>query len=331
VLMPFGVPALRALFVSCTLFAAVGCGDDPDQTSSPGAGGSSSDGGGGSGDSLAGGIGVGGSGVSSEPLIIGGDRPIEVFVPSAYDGTEALPFVMLLHGYSGTGEQYESFFQLEALAESRGFFYAYPNGLAEASGDQYWNATDACCDFYQKGTDDSAYLSGLIDELAERVEIDGRRVYIIGHSNGGFMAHRMACDHADKVAAITAISGTRPFKAEDCTPSELVSVLQVHGIADENIGYAGGKIIGHEYPGASETADAWAAANACSEASSIQADALDLDLSVPGPETTIRAYDDCPTGGSVELWMMNDVGHTPDISPDFVPSLLDFLFAHPKL
>ena len=46
------------------------------------------------------------------------------------------------------------------------------------------------------------------------------------------MAHRMACDHADAIAAIVSIAGATFLNPDDCAPSEPVSVLQVHGTND---------------------------------------------------------------------------------------------------
>ena len=56
--------------------------------------------------------------------------------------------------------------------------------------------------------DDSAYLSALIDQIKGTYAVDARRVYLVGHSNGGYMAYRMACDHADQLTAIVSLAGS---------------------------------------------------------------------------------------------------------------------------
>ena len=45
--------------------------------------------------------------------------------------------------------------------------------------------------------DDAGYILNLIDEARLRFNVAADRVYLFGHSNGGFMAHKMACEHAD--------------------------------------------------------------------------------------------------------------------------------------
>ena len=43
--------------------------------------------------------------------------------------------------------------------------------------------------------------------VKKEYEIDPKRVYIIGHSNGAFMAHRLAHDHSGTIAAIVSLAG----------------------------------------------------------------------------------------------------------------------------
>ena len=67
----------------------------------------------------------------------------------------------------------------------------------------------ACCDKYDAKPDDVGYLTGLIDEIiAAGWPVDPKRIYLFGHSNGGYMAHRMACDRADRIAAIICLAGS---------------------------------------------------------------------------------------------------------------------------
>jgi len=58
-------------------------------------------------------------------------RPVSLYVPSGYDGQTNIPLVLLLHGYGSEGAQHEAYMQLQPLAESRRFFYCYPNGTVE--------------------------------------------------------------------------------------------------------------------------------------------------------------------------------------------------------
>jgi polyhydroxybutyrate depolymerase len=245
------------------------------------------------------------------------DRPVQVFVPGSYASGQ--PLVVGLHGYTSSGAELESYFRIEPQAQQRGFVYAIPEGTLDRRGDRFWNATDACCGAHDGEVDDSAYLSKVIVAVREAYGVGP--VYLIGHSNGGFMAHRMACDHADQITAIASLAGAGWLDPDACDPSGPVGVLQVHGDADTSIRYEGGTIAGVAYPGAERTISDWQVRNACETTAGTAT--LDLDRAEPGAETTTSGYT-CPGGVRVELWRMAGSGHVPALSDGFTPALLDF-------
>jgi polyhydroxybutyrate depolymerase len=251
-------------------------------------------------------------------------------VPSSYDGSVAVPLVVLLHGYTASGDMAESYLRLQPLAEERGFLYAHPDGSTDKTGLRFWNATDACCNLFSANVDDSAKLMTLIEGVQKTYNVDAKRIYVVGHSNGGFMSYRMACDHADRIAAVVSIEGATFADPTKCMPSEPVNVLQVHGTADQIIDYEGGLIDGHAYPGAPATAAMWASYNGCRATPQVLADPIDLEATIAGTETAVSVFSDCPAGGAVELWTVDGGSHVPSISSTFSSRIIDFLYAHPK-
>lgn len=259
-----------------------------------------------------------------------GGRPVTVHVPSSYDPGTPAPLVIALHGYTSNAAELESYLRLTPEADRRGFVYAYPDGSTGNRGERFWNATDACCSFGGSGPDDSRYLSDLIARIQDTYRIDRARVYMLGHSNGGFMSLRMACDHADQIAAIAAINGATWRDASRCKPSEPVSVLAVHSSADETVAYGGGTIGGAAYPSAAQTVAQWVRHDRCASTAS-DAPALDLVTDLPGAETTVRAYTQgCAGGSTVRSWTINGGKHVPAFGPAFAPALLDFLLSQTK-
>lgn len=256
-------------------------------------------------------------------------RPFEVFQPSSYDPATPMPLVVLLHGFGASGAIQEAYFELQPLAEERGFLYVHPDGTINQIGRQFWNATDACCGFATT-VDDSAYLLALIEKVQADYNVDPKRIYLVGHSNGGFMSYRMACDHADKIAAIASLAGATFADVEDCDPSEPVSVLQIHGTADETIAYEGGTLLGNDHPSAATSAATWADYDGCAVTTVNAAAALDLDANLAGAETSTMMYEGCPAGVGVELWTIDGGAHIPARTPAMSIGILDFLFAHPK-
>ncbi len=259
-------------------------------------------------------------------------RRFEVNVPAGYDGSTPVPLVVALHGYTGTAAGAKSFFGLDSEAARRGVLTVYPDGTKDQQGSQFWNATDACCRLTSTDSDDSAYLTALIDQVVSTYNVDPKRVFLVGHSNGGFMSYRMACEHADRIAAIVSVAGATFGDVAACKPSEPVSVVQVHGTADVVISFSGGSIRENAYPSATTTVASWASYNTCATGPlpSPRPKNLDLDGLVEGVDSTVVAFEGCPSGGAVELWTIESGSHGPQLTEGFASSIMDFLLAHPK-
>jgi polyhydroxybutyrate depolymerase len=271
---------------------------------------------------------------SKAALVVGGDRPVAVRVPPSYEETRPAPLLIVLHGFTGSGSGQETYFGLQHEADDRGFVTAYPDGTVDSRGNRFWNASDACCNFDHIDIDDAAYLDGLVSAIQAAVTIDPHRIYFAGHSNGGFMSYRMACAHAERIAAIVSLAGATLAQSADCRPSEPVAVLQIHGTADDTIAFTGGTIEGVPYPGAEETVATWATYDGCAAGPSLVDDRVDVDagLSDAGrpAEATVERWTGCKPGGAVELWTIPDGSHVPALSSAFGAAVLGFLEAHPK-
>lgn len=264
----------------------------------------------------------------------GGSRKVTLSVPTTYDGSTALPLVVLLHGYSANGWAQERYLGYSKLYESEGFLLVSPDGTLDTTGKRFWNATDACCNFYGSTVNDSQYLASLIDEVAAEYKVDKKRVFFIGHSNGGFMSFRMACDHADRIAALISLAGATYKTSTLCTPKGKVSVVQVHGTKDEAVAYSGGTLSGLggtvTYPSARDTVKTWATYNGCQATTTTDATKLDLDSFQDGTETLVERHQGCPTGIDAELWTIQNGTHVPILTTAFAVNTWAFFKKHPK-
>ena len=268
--------------------------------------------------------------VRADVVIDLGRGPVTVHVPPTYDPAQPAPLVMLLHGFTLSGQIQEDYFQLIPWSDRLGFLYVFPDGTTDRDGNRFWNATDSCCDFYDSGVDDSGYLRELIDEIVDQLNVDTERIYLLGHSNGGFMAYRMACDHADIIAAVASLAGATYTDSTQCSPSAPVRTVQIHGTVDNLARYGGGFVFGDggPYPGAVETTEQWATYNNCSLTPDLSLPPFNLVSILPGFETTIARYaDGCDPGGASELWTIVQGDHMPGLSPDFDLLVLDFFFS----
>lgn len=260
-----------------------------------------------------------------------GDRPFSLSVPDSYNKAKAAPLIVALHGYTSSGDETEKYLKLEAVTQKRGILYVHPDGTKDGAGNRFWSATPACCNFYSSKVDDEAYLMSIIDTVSKKYNVDQKRIYVVGHSNGGFMTHHMACTHADRIAAVVSFSGATYDKSASCKPSKPISVLQIWGTSDETIAYNGGAIIGNKYPGALQTVASWGALDKCDMKLRSSARKLDLEAKIAGAETSVAYYSGCAAKVRVELWSIAGGAHVPALAADFTSKMVNFLLAHPKV
>jgi polyhydroxybutyrate depolymerase len=253
------------------------------------------------------------------------DRRAEFVVPPAHDGVTPLPLVVLLHGYSASSGAQDLYFRATATARARGYYLILPDGTLDREGNRFWNATPACCDFGRTNVDDVAYLTALLDEAESLVPVDTSRVYFYGHSNGGFMSYRMACELSERITAIVSLAGADFAGEMDCVPGQGVSVLQVHGTMDDSVDYTGTPL----YPSAREAAARWAGRNGCDASASAMGAPLDLVDGLPGAETTVEQWrTGCTAGLDAELWTIVDGSHIPVFNDAWPSAVADWLLRH---
>lgn len=217
----------------------------------------------------------------------------------------ARPLVVALHGGGGSGKQFEQTSNFDELSDQEGFVVAYGNGTSARPNIDLlktWNAGDCCAFSMQEHVDDVSYISAVIDDVMTRTPIDPQRVYLVGHSNGAMMSLRVACELADRIAAIGVQSGA--LEISNCTPTSPVSVMQIHGTADRNLPYSGGVGEGYTEVSYNKPADAaktFAQADGCAEPT----DSTDTD----NADITRTTYTECTKGTTVEFVTISGAAH----------------------
>ena len=174
------------------------------------------------------------------------------------DGTPA-PLLFVLHGFGGTAAMMSESSEIDQTFADRYDLHpvvVYPNGTGAEDGlPQSWNA-GGCCPFSTFDlVDDVAFFDQLIDDLMARYDIDTERVWVVGHSNGGMMAYRLACELSSRVTAIGVAAGA--LMIDSCSPTRPVAALHVHGELDTVVPIAGGEIAGIVFPSAQDSTEAF--------------------------------------------------------------------------
>ncbi|MDE2482091.1 MAG: polyhydroxybutyrate depolymerase [bacterium] len=228
-----------------------------------------------------------------EHLTIGGlDRSYRVFRPANLARDRAVPLVVMLHGGFGSAEQAEKDYGWDAAATRHGFVVVYPNGERRA-----WNAGTCCGTPQRDGVDDVAFISTVIRTVEAHEHIDPSRIAVTGMSNGAMMAYRMACEANVPLHAIGSVAGTMLVP---CAHPQRLSVVEIHGLADRNVPFAGGTgegpghVVTPPIPGVLAR---WMRSDACAPAAQSQSGVVR------------REYASCADGTSVEMITVANAGH----------------------
>ena len=248
-------------------------------------------------------------------------------LPGGHNVSHKLPLVVALHGYTSSGLGVSGFFDLIDSVHENGHLLLRPDGTISATGQRFWNATDACCNIWGQEVDDVSWLTSLINEAITYHGADPEGIIIVGYSNGGFMAHRMACERGDMLRSIISLAGATHYDFNDCPNTGYPNVLQIHGTSDSVIFYDGGAILGDNYPAASQTVFSWANRSGCDLT---YTEINQLDLISPRGVNDTNEYEhlNCSSGNRVSLWEIPNGSHYPQLSSssddDFPSTILDW-------
>lgn len=271
----------------------------------------------------------------------GRDRTYRLYVPSTLPADTPAPLLVALHGGTGSGRQFQATSGFDALAEANGFLVAFPDGIGVGPGAdalRTWNGGSCCGPAAAQQVDDVAFVAQLIDDVAAQHPVDPQRTFAAGHSNGGIMAYRLACELADRIVAIGVQASS--LGLDQCTPSQPVSVFHLHGTADRSHPIEGGvgpdSIAGVDFRSAADSIEMLAAANGCTTATTTT-DAANPDLTTTtwtnctgGVEVVLVAVD-----GASHAWMGHPTprpraGLEPYADLDASLAVWSFLVTHPR-
>lgn len=277
------------------------------------------------------------------------ERPAMLKLPKQYDGKKKLPLVLMLHGRGNQPETADTLLGLSRSQNDHGYLLLMPTGTTRPSdGQTFWNATPECCDADNTGVDDSQYLQDLVRDTIAAYSVDENRVYIYGHSNGGFMGYRLACDTNGLFKGVVSLAGSTFADTTLCKTETPINILQVHG-SDDSIVPFETKGTDKVYPGAFGTLAFWAERNGCQtlvekpksqdlllikwellpdENGKLKPSGSLSDFLTPGlaNETDTYTYNDCAGGTRTALWKIRGADHAPImIGRDYVGKTLRFL------
>lgn len=231
-----------------------------------------------------------------------------LYVPARLVSAADVPLVISLHGGGTDAANHDVFTRLRLTAAAEGFALMTPDGYG-----QTWNAGTCCAPSSAFRIDHVGAIDAMLDDVATVIAVDDDRVFATGHSNGGMLAYRLACELSERIAAIapnaavmmdTDLDTTPPTEVYACQPTRPVPVLHIHGLADRCTPFEGGVsagVAGGTRKSAAETIDFWVSNNRCTLAP--------LLASYSNGAARCEQYSLCQAGANVELCTIEGAGH----------------------
>lgn len=163
-------------------------------------------------------------------------REYIIYIPAIYDGLNPVPLLFNFHGYGMSANDQMTVLNMRAVADTAGFIIVYPQGTLHW-GSPHWNVGSWTLG---SNADDIGFTEAMIDKLATNYDIDLKRVYSCGYSNGGYFSFELACQLSDKIAAIGSVGGAMSTETyTSCNPLHPTPVVTIHGTVDATISYDG--------------------------------------------------------------------------------------------
>ncbi|HSE39718.1 MAG TPA: PHB depolymerase family esterase, partial [Acidobacteriota bacterium] len=232
-------------------------------------------------------------------------RKYLVHIPPNSDPTTALPLVLVLHGGGGAPEGMARITNFNQKADAEKFIVVYPAGTGRfESRFLTWNSGNCCGYALDDNIDDSGFIRRLIDQLQKELKIDESKIFATGLSNGAMMSYRLGCELSDKIAAIGVVAGA--FNYQPCTPAHPVSVIILHGTADQHVLYIGGtpRKQADRHPrtdtAVSDAVAFWTKQDRCSTPPKKEKNGKIFS----------EVYENCANNSGVTLFSIQDEGHT---------------------
>ena len=167
-------------------------------------------------------------------------REYLVHVPKSYGGAPT-PILIALHGGGGDSDFQadDQKYGLISKSEEAGFIAVFPNGFSRLPNGilATWNAGNCCGPAQKNNVDDVGFIREVIRRMERQANIDRKRIFVTGMSNGAMMSWRLACE-APEIRAIAPVEGTD--NTTGCKPARPVPVIEFHAADDPNVPFDGG-------------------------------------------------------------------------------------------
>jgi len=239
-------------------------------------------------------------------------RDYHVHIPPAYDGSRALPMVVVVHGAFDNAKGMAKFTGFSALADRENFIVLYPNGIGILGYLQHWNAGHCCGKAQADQIDDVGVVTTVIEDAVSRLNVDRNRIFMLGFSNGGMFAYRFAAERGEMLAGFAALAASIGSRTPEMqsewqmpAPTRPIPLLIMHGTADHSVPFHGkqSQRSGQPrfYQSVAQSGAFWRSNNGCGESEPPQG--------LSNGSVTLTKWSDCAGKAPVWLYVLQDWEH----------------------
>ena len=183
----------------------------------------------------------------------GVERSYLLHITPGLNNGQSIPVLFVFHGSGSVPVEIEASTGFNDIADKTGFLVVYPRAIG-----QDWNVT--CCGIVlAKNMDEEAFIRLILSDLKTIANVDSKRVYATGVSLGATLVYQLGCKMSDVFAGIAPVAGA--LADSPCQPQEPVSVVHLHGLADDIYPYEGGGAF--NIPPIEEIIATWAKLDGC--------------------------------------------------------------------
>jgi len=234
-------------------------------------------------------------------------RYYRIYLPFSYSRIRKFPVILNFHGGGSNAQQHEEMTHMNEKADKEEFIIVYPQGTGLINSKKLgtWNAGENCCGVAQKkNINDILFVKELLKDLRKSFNIDNKRIYVTGFSNGAIFCYRLACELSNQIAAIASVAGH--LDLSNCMPFRSVPILDIKGLQDKCVLYEGGVCGGclgkktWPCPGADENLEYFSQLYGCGRKSQVK---------FISDNAYIESYENCNQRCEITLLTIKNLGH----------------------
>ncbi|WP_181347875.1 PHB depolymerase family esterase [Thalassobacillus sp. CUG 92003] len=238
-----------------------------------------------------------------------GQRTFYYACPDDVTRGERLPLVFCFHGAGSSAKEHMAMTRFHHKVEEENIIVVFPEAIqldAQKRMSKQWNEGRAKNPVFQHGIDDEQFVMDMIDFFKDTINVDDKRIFVTGFSNGSAFSLKLALRYQDVFAGVGGVAGPVVKDSAERTnwrrPMPLIFFM---GEKDPVVPYDGvfhPPYVIDQLLSAEETAAHFAQ----SLTAPLQKRVEELDAAGPGFKQTFSGRE----GDAVVFYSMEEAGHT---------------------